>query len=105
MAPSSERYAELRSLNEALNRRLRDLESQIKLFRDKHKLAKLCVQTEKEEVKRLRIVVERQRSGREIAITEKNELQAKVEERDREVVFVPTALLFISDYIDSRSNF
>jgi len=85
-APLVDRYAESETRNETLNRQVEDLQSQNRISRDKRKMAELSVQTGKEEIERLRLVVERQRIAGESAMTEKNELQAKIERRDKEVL-------------------
>ena len=108
MAPSAERCSEFKNLNETLNRRLEDLQCQITMSRDKLKKARLSVQTEKEERERLRLAVERQMMAKERVVTEKKEIQAKLDAKDKEVsCFVPSLhpLVSISDYLTSRSNF
>lgn len=94
MAPSAERCSEFKHLNETLSRRLEDLRSQTTIFREKLKRAKLTVQTEKEETRRLRLAVDLQRIAKEAAVTGNKELQAKLESRDKEascfVLFMPS---------------
>ena len=85
VAPSSGRCSEFKNQNETLNRRLEDLQVQITISREKLKKAKLGVQTEKEEAKRLRAAVERQRLATKEVVTEKNEMQAELDAKDREV--------------------
>lgn len=85
MAPSAEQCSELKKLNEALNRQVGDMQSQIIISRDKLKKAKLSLQTEKEETKRLRFAVDRQRMAKEGEVTEKKEMQAQLDAKDKEV--------------------
>jgi len=92
MAPSAERSSELKNMNETLNRKLEDLHLQITISRDKFKKAKLSAQTEKDETKRLRLAVDRQRTAKEAMATEKKELQAKLESRDKEIKLLNTKL-------------
>ena len=82
----AQQCASYKTLNEALNQQLKDLQVQNHISRDKYKKAKLSVESEKQETKRLRFAVERQRLAKEGVITEKKELQAKVEDRDKEVI-------------------
>lgn len=108
MAPSAERSSGFKDLNENLNRRLNDLQSQIAISRDKLKKAKLSAQAEKDEAKRLRLAVDRQRIAKEGAMTEMKELQTKLDAKDKEVgYFVPSLhpLVFMSDYLTSRLSF
>jgi septal ring factor EnvC (AmiA/AmiB activator) len=94
VAPSAERCSEFKHMNEALNRQLEDLRSQTTIFREKLKRAKLTAQTEKEETRRLRLAVDRQRIAKEAVVTENKKLQAKLESRDKEascfVLFMPS---------------
>jgi hypothetical protein len=85
VAPAAERCLELKNLNETLNRQLEDLQSQIKVSRLTLKKAKQTVQTEKEETKRLRLAVDRQRLAKEGVVTEKKKMQAELDARDKEV--------------------
>ena len=87
MAPSAERYSELKDLNEALNRRLKDLQVQITTSRDKLKKVKQNLQTEKEETMRLHLAVERQRNAKKEVVTERNDMQAKLDAKDKEVSY------------------
>jgi len=96
VAPFAERCSELKNLNEALNRQLEDLRSEATVSREKLKQEKLTVQTEKEESKRLRLAVDRQRTAKEAVVTEKKELQAKLESRDREIKLLNTKLKVLS---------
>jgi len=104
LAPSAERYSELKNLNEALNRQLEDLQSQIIISSDKLKKAKLSVQTEKEETKRLRLVVDRQRIAKEEAVTDNKEMQAKLEAKDKEIKLLNTKLKALSKKQNVKST-
>ncbi|KAF8801412.1 hypothetical protein BYT27DRAFT_7114935, partial [Phlegmacium glaucopus] len=87
-APLADRCAEYKTLNEALNRQLEDLRSQNQISRDKYKMAKRSLQTEKEETERLRLAFERQITANKAMMKGKNETQAKLEEQGKEVNIV-----------------
>jgi hypothetical protein len=90
VAPLAERCSGFKNLNEALNRQLEALQSQITFSRNKLNKAKLSLQTEKEETKRLRLAVDRQRKAKEEEVSEKKEMQAKLDAKDREVCYLST---------------
>ena len=92
MAPLAQKCSEFKSVNEALNRQLRDAESQMAISRDKHKKAKLSLQNEKEESKRLRLAVDMQRRAKEGVLTEKREMQAQLDAKDKEVSYIISSL-------------
>jgi len=96
VTPSVERCSEFKNLNEALNRQLEELRSHATIFKEKLKRAKLSVQAEKDETKRLRLSVDRQRIAKEAVMTEKKELQAKLESRDKEIKLLNTKLKVLS---------
>ena len=77
------------------------------LSKDKLKKAKLSLQTEKEETKRLRLAVDRQRKAKEGVVIENKEMEAQLDAKAKEVsYFVPSLLVFICDlYLSSRINF
>ena len=85
MAPLAEQCSEFKNLNEALNRQLQDVQCQFTISREKLKNAKLSLQTEKEETKRLRLAVDRQRKAKEVVVTENKEMQAQLDAKDKEV--------------------
>ena len=88
----AEQCSEFRNLNEALNRQLRDADSQMAISRDKLKKAKLSVQNEKEESKRLRLVVDMQRRAKEGVLAENREMQAQLDAKDKEVSYFVSSL-------------
>ena len=107
MAPLAERCSELKIRNEILNRQLEEQHSQAAIARDKLKKAKRSLQTEKEESVRLRLAFDRQRMAKNGEATEKKEMQAKLDARDREVIksfCLPSILLFLT-VLTFRLNF
>ena len=84
VAPLANQCSELKSLNDALNRQLKDMQSQLKISEDKLKEAKLSVQTEKEESKRLRFAIDRERiAAKEGEMDDKKkEVQIQLEAKD-----------------------
>ena len=92
MAPLAEQCSEFRNLNETLNRQLRDADSQMAISRDKLKKAKLSVQNEKEESKRLRLAVDMQRRAKEGVLAENREMQAQLDAKDKEVSYFVSSL-------------
>ena len=85
VAPFAEQNSELINQNEALNRQVEDLESQKTIFLNKLKKANLSMQTRNEETKRLRFALNRQMIANEGEVTEKKEMQAQLDGKDREV--------------------
>lgn len=79
-------------MNETLNRQLRDADSQMAISRDKLKKAKLSVQNEKEESKRLRLAVDMQRRAKEGVLAENREMQAQLDAKDKEVSYFVSSL-------------
>jgi hypothetical protein len=55
------------------------------ISKDKLKKAKLSLQTEKEESRRLRLAVDRQREATKGVVTENREMQAQLDAKDKEV--------------------
>jgi hypothetical protein len=91
VSPLAGQCLEFRNLNGALNRQLKDVESQMTISRDKLKKAKLSLQMEKEEAKRLRHAVDLQRKAKEGVLTENREMQAQLDAKDKEVsYFIPS---------------
>jgi len=84
VAPLAEQCSEYKNLNQALNRQLQDVQCQFTTSRDKLKSTKLSLQTEKEETKRLRLAVDRQRKAKEEVLTENKEMQAQLDAKDKE---------------------
>jgi hypothetical protein len=82
-----ERCSEFKNRNEALNRQVEELLSQDAISRDKLKKARRSLQTEKEESTRLRLAFDRQRKAKDGEVTEKKEMQAKLDAKDREVSY------------------
>ena len=99
MAPLAEQCSEFKNLNEALNRQLQDVQCQFTISREKLKNAKLSLQTEKEETKRLRLAVDRQRKAKEVVVTENKEMQAQLDAKDKEVCLVISSLLSASIHL------
>jgi len=96
VAPLVERCSELRNSNEALTRQVQDLQSQIKISKEVLKKAKVNTQTERDEVKRLHLAVARQRAATEVVMTDKKQLEAKVEQQDKEIKLLNTKLKALS---------
>ena len=91
VAPLADECSKLKNLNEALNRQLEDAQSQMIISKDKLKKAKMSLQTEKEEAKRLHLAVDRQRKAKEVVETENKVMQAQLDAKDKEVsYFVPS---------------
>lgn len=88
VVPLAERCSEFQNLNDALNDQLVDMQHQMTISRDKLKRARLSLQNEKEESKRLRLAFERQRIAKEGEVTEKKEMQAQLDSKDKEVSFL-----------------
>lgn len=97
VASSVERCSEFKNQNDALYRELEELRSQFTISREKLKRAKLTAQAEKDETKRLRLAVDRQRIAKEAVVTDKMELQAKLDSRDIEVSYFVLPV-FVSDH-------
>lgn len=62
------------------------------ISRDKLKKAKLSVQNEKEESKRLRLAVDMQRRAKEGVLAENREMQAQLDAKDKEVSYFVSSL-------------
>ena len=83
VVPLAERCSEYQNLNDALNDQLVDMQHQMTVSRDKLKRARLSLQNEKEESKRLRLAFDRQRIAKEGEVTEKKEMQAQLDSKDK----------------------
>ena len=62
------------------------------ISRDKLKKAKLSVQNEKEESKRLRLAVDMQRRAKEGVLAENREMKAQLDAKDKEVSYFVSSL-------------
>lgn len=85
VAPLAEQGSELKNLNNALNRQLEDMQDQLMISRDKLKKARMSMQVDKEELKRQRLTINRERIAKEGEMAEKKEMQAQLDEKDSKV--------------------
>ena len=83
MVPLAERCSDFQNLNQVLNEQLVDMRYQMTISRDKLKKAKLSLQAEKDESKRLRLAFDRQRMAKEGEVTEKKEMQAQLDSKEK----------------------
>ena len=105
MVPLAERCSEFQNLNDALKDQLVDMQHQMTISRDKLKRARLSLQNEKEESKRLRLAFDRQRIAKEGEVTEKKEMQAQLDSKDMEVSFFNLFSSLLSQHPPSFSDY